>query len=229
MQDTKNKAKAWATGVAAAFALNATSAQAQSIPPESVEAAFKAVYPYSVMIDKKSLTQAQRERASDLLIEAQRKITNLFGDGAEGQTSFNYHGKTLRASFDCDMAFITVGRSGFNLNANPKFIEGLHGAINSASDYIDQRKEAQMMAVSASAMMPLSHPKAQELRQHLFSPSPGENYKSAHNVDYSVVNTALETACKSKLDEANKVLFGEVMPKLQREGYFQTVKLEPEI
>lgn len=220
MKDLQSRMAVALSGLAATFALSVSEpAEAQQRDILSSREAFVHLYPKAVAIGKGDLATQQQATAN--LINAQRDIQNLFGPGQDGSSTFTHNGRTLTASYDCDDAFMTVGKGGFVLTATPKFMENFHAVINGATASIDYNVEKRMLAVSASALMPLDHPDASAYKQHMFAPAAGENYRSAHNIDQGIVNRALNEVCGTKLNALNTDLQQNVLPALKAEGFFQ--------
>ncbi len=128
MSDIKSRLTNGVAGLAATFIVSSgLTANAQAQQDNSIDTAKEAVqllYPATkeVSLAAKSGDTQRQQAAANNMIQAQRNITALFGDGYDGNFSYNYQYKSdgryqqnkphesrlINAPVDCDRAFISV-------------------------------------------------------------------------------------------------------------------------
>ncbi len=126
MSDIKSQLVQGIAGLAATFVVSsgfASDANAQDTTIDTAKEAVQVIYPATkeVSLAAKSGDPERQLKAGTNMINAQRRITELFGKDYDGQFSYNYQYKesgyqsgatqksrNVNAPIDCDRAFITV-------------------------------------------------------------------------------------------------------------------------
>ncbi len=192
---------------------------------DSTKTMFKTLYP-ALRALKEANDQGGKDAiiaAEDKVLEAQKNITDFFGEGAEGQHTYDYpvtiNGQTtnVRKVFDvdCDAAFLQINKGGaLSLDPTTNFVVPFHASLPLASG---QYNETKMRNFGKNNFIPLKNASASAFAHHLFNMNDGK--PSTHNVPYSLTTEMLNAHCRAGLKKAQSYI-PQVVGDLQKEGYF---------
>ena len=147
------------------------------------------------------------KNATDMLIEANKKMPNLFAQGPDIRIQFNYNGQNLNADLDCDKLFFMIGRQGFSAKPTIGFVEPIHSAAMGVRTLDAAAEQDVKYTSSTMSLFPLDNPhkRIKAAVNHVFADKDGKQNRGGHNIPYQTIINASK-ACETHVNAATMAL-----------------------
>ena len=202
---------------------------------DTAKEALSLLYPAALAVDNAQKSgNVEAQRAAGLrLTNAQRQITELFGEGPEGYLSYSYKGRNVNVPIDGDLAFIGVQaftankdiirEDGDVIKKGEKYLQfsmqptlamttQFHLALNGITPDPNRDVQRDMMSTSKTSIYPIGQASTRQIATHVFAipesvfsgnPNDRNTLPSIHGVPYLQVINEMLAICEDRLDELN--------------------------